>query len=126
MPRLLLVDDDPGLLAARSAVLQGSGFDVVGVPSAEDALALLGDPAINQEWQLIITDHVMPGQSGLDFVRNLRQLCPSVPVMVVSGFAVPEREYEDLGVEFLPKPCLPDELIQRIRSLVSKNYRPSL
>lgn len=121
MSRLLLVDDDPVLLAARSAVLRGAGFDVVEVQSADEALAMLHDPAARSGCRLVITDHVMPGASGLDFVREIRRISPSLPVVVVSGFSGSEQEYEGLDVAFLHKPCLPEELIQKVRGILNQN-----
>jgi DNA-binding response OmpR family regulator len=121
VPRLLLVDDDPVLLAARSAVLRSAGFDVSGAQSGNEALALLQGVAAGFSWQMVITDHVMPGRNGLDFVRELRRLHPFMPVMVVSGYGDSEKGYEGLDVEFLHKPCLPEELIARVRGILAQD-----
>ena len=56
----------------------------------------------------MITDHIMPGMSGSDFVRELRKTFPKLPVLVISGMEEAEAEYEGMNVLFRLKPLLPD------------------
>jgi DNA-binding response OmpR family regulator len=69
---------------------------------------------------VIVTDHVMPGASGADFVRELRRINAHVPVIVVTGMAEAEQEYDSLNVAFLHKPCPPPELIQAVRDALRR------
>jgi len=57
----------------------------------------------------------MPGTSGAVFVNRLRDLRPGIPVIVISGMAEAEDEYEGLDVTFRTKPCPPPELIGLVR-----------
>ena len=102
----------------REAVLRGAGFLVVTAYSAEQALDILKDRAISRGLRAILTDHVLPGASGDVFVRELRNLSPSVPVLVITGMDEAEPEYAGLGVRFLHKPCAPEDLISEIRRAI--------
>jgi DNA-binding NtrC family response regulator len=112
--RVLLIDDDPVQLRVREAVLRDAGMEVDVATTAESALALLRSDT-GTVIGAIVTDHIMPGASGADFVRCLREVKPHVPVVVVSGMAEAEGEYEGLDVSFRTKPCPPPELIELVR-----------
>ncbi len=116
MPEVLLIDNDPVQLRVREAVLRKSGIAVCSAKTADEGLDLLRDPELGNSLRLIVTDHVMPGASGATFVRELRRFSPDVPVIVVTGLAEAEDEYEGLSVSFLNKPCPPEELIARVRA----------
>jgi len=68
---------------------------------------------------LIITDHIMPGMNGCEFVREVRTFAPKVPVLVISGMAEAEDEYAGLDINFRLKPLLPDNLLASVHRLVS-------
>jgi DNA-binding response OmpR family regulator len=69
--------------------------------------------------RLIVTDHLMPGMNGPQFVTQLRARFPELPVLVLSGMAEAEEEYKDLDVLFRVKPFPPDELLTLVRSLLN-------
>lgn len=121
MPQILLIDDNPTQLSLREAVLCEAGFTVGTASTADEALALLSDPKVTGPLRLILTDHVMPGSSGADFVRQLRRFSTAVAVVVMSGLAEMEDEYAGLNVSFLNKPCPPEELIRRIRAFLQQS-----
>ncbi len=118
MLRVLLIDDSPVQLDVRRAVLQQAGFSVDTATTAEEALGQLRDPAATDRYGVIVTDHVLPGDSGAAFVRQLRELRSEIPVIVVTGLAEAEEEYADLNVTFLSKPCPPEDLIARVRDIL--------
>jgi DNA-binding response OmpR family regulator len=112
--RVLLIDDSPLQLRVREAVLRDAGFEVCTATTAESAHALLqSEPA--GSIGVIVTDHILPGASGAEFVRQLREIKPSVPVIVITGLPGAEDEYAGLGVVFRQKPCPPPELIALVR-----------
>jgi DNA-binding response OmpR family regulator len=115
MRRVLIIDDNPMQLKARELVLRGAGVAVSTAGTAEMALTLLRSPDSGHEFGLVITDHIMPGGSGSDFVRDLRRDNPQLPVIVISGLLEAEDEYSNLDVTFLQKPCPPPELVKRVR-----------
>ena len=114
MNTVLLIDDDPVQLRIREQVLRAAGFEVHIATSGDSALALLRTP-VGKSVSVIISDHIMPGLSGPELVRQLKGVAPHCGVIVVSGMAEAEDEYEGLGVVFRTKPCLPAELIQLVR-----------
>ena len=105
-------------LHAREAVLRNAGFEIHIASTQESALAMLRTaPAAGIG--AIITDHVMPGSHGREFVRNLRAAKPDVPVIVITGLAEAENDYRGLGVTFRQKPCPPEEMISLVRTAVA-------
>jgi CheY-like chemotaxis protein len=115
---VLLIDDNPVQLRAREAVLRNAGFETHIATTQESALALLRGQA-EGGIGAIITDHIMPGSSGAEFVRALRAAKPGVPVIVITGLAEAESDYRGAGVTFRQKPCPPEELIALVRSSIA-------
>ncbi len=118
MTAVLLIDDNPVQLRAREAVLRNAGFKTRIATTQEGALSLLRDQAAGGIGA-IITDHIMPGSSGAEFVRALRAAKPGVPVIVITGLAEAESDYRGAGVTFRQKPCPPEELIALVRSSIA-------
>lgn len=119
MQRVFLIDDSPVQLRARAAVLRSAGFEVLTASSAEAALALLRREPPGGGVGAIVSDHVLPGASGVEFVRQLRALLPRVPVIVITGLPGAEQEYAGLDITFRLKPCPPTELIALVRSCIN-------
>ena len=82
--RLLVVDDEPELVALAEEILIGLGYEPVGYSDSTAALqALRDDP---QRFAAVITDEVMPRLSGTQLTQALRQHSPHLPVLLVSGY----------------------------------------
>ena len=114
-PFLLLVDDNPETLEFLTQALQAEGFTVRGVKSVLKAIEQLHDGSPTPA--LIITDLLMPGTTGWDFMEHIRddaRLRP-IPVIVVSG-AEP-GEGVTLADAVLQKPLDPEILVQTVRRL---------
>jgi len=83
--RILLVDDDPLVAVATVAMLDALGHDMVhAVESGEAALSVLRQ---GDEFDLLLTDYMMPGMSGGQLAAEARALDPSLPILLASGFA---------------------------------------
>lgn len=117
----MLIDDDPIQLRVREAVLREAGVPVDVATTADSALALLRSSS-GDTVGAIVTDHIMPGISGAVFVRHLRELRPGIPVIVISGMAEAEDEYDGLDVTFRTKPCPPPELISLVRRTLELSH----
>lgn len=115
---LLLIDDNAIQAATRQAILKRAGYFVIAVLSPERALHQLRNNEFATPIDLIITDHLMPGMTGCEFVAHLREFSPSIPVLVISGLAEAEDEYDGLRIEFHLKPVLPEILISSVNRLV--------
>jgi DNA-binding response OmpR family regulator len=118
LPTVLLIDDNPVQLRAREAVLRQAGFETQVATTQASALALLRSP-LGDSIGVVITDHVMPGRSGGEFVRDLRAVKPGVAVIVITGLPEAESSYRGLDVTFRQKPCPPDELIALVNSRIT-------
>jgi len=83
--------------------------------TAESAHALLRSEPGGDSIGAMVTDHILPGARGAEFVRQLREIKPSVSVIVITGLPEAEAEYAGLGVVFRQKPCPLPELIALVR-----------
>ena len=114
---ILVVDDDPATRELVAAHLRRQGFDVRVAASGEAALQLIA----GQDVSLVILDIGLPGMSGLDVVRALREQpkTAALPVMVLTGKGVEYPLATSLGVgadAYLTKPVRLDELVARVRA----------
>ena len=89
----LLVDDEDLVRASTADMLSELGYRVVEVASAEAALRAL-DGGLRVD--LVVTDHLMPGMTGVDLAYAIRERRPGMPVLLVSGFAESEGVAPDL------------------------------
>jgi two-component system response regulator CpxR len=113
--RLLIVDDDHGLVNLLKRFLEGEGFRV---DAAYDHASGLNS-ALSNEYELIILDVMLPGGSGFELLKALRQQS-SVPVLLLTarGEAVDRILGLEIGADdYLAKPFDPRELVARIRAI---------
>jgi CheY-like chemotaxis protein/two-component sensor histidine kinase len=101
----LLVDDEDLVRMSTAAMLGDLGFAVLEASSAEDALRLVNR---GERFDLLVTDHLMPGMTGTELARAIRAALPAMPVLIVSGYA--EREGVEPDLPRLAKPFRKDEL----------------
>jgi CheY-like chemotaxis protein len=115
---ILLIDDNPVQAATRQTILRRAGYFVIVALNPVRALEQFQRSEFPAEISVVITDHIMPGMNGAQFVRELRRMLPSLPVMVISGLEEAEVEYEGLDVQFLLKPLSPDLMLSHLRLLL--------
>ena len=97
---VLVVDDDPLVLANTAAMLEDLGHAVLLAVSGEDALEQL---ARDSGVDLVVTDQLMPRMTGSQLARRIRLGMPDIPILIVSGFA--ELDTSEAGqFPILPKP----------------------
>lgn len=117
---VLLVDDEPALVALAEELLASLGYEPVGVTDPARALAeVQADP---QRFDLVITDEVMPGLQGTELARRVRELSPGLPVLLVSGYGGPQlaQRARDVGIaRVLAKPLHIDELARAVADVVA-------
>ena len=116
---ILLIDDNAVQAATRQTILKRAGYFVIPVLNPERALEQFRNNQFPTPIDLILTDHLMPGMTGSEFVRSIREFQPSLPVLVISGLADAEDEYAGLGVHFRLQPLLPDNLLASVHHLVT-------
>jgi CheY-like chemotaxis protein len=108
----LLVDDEDLPRASTAEMLKELGYQVVEVCSALDALALFDD---GWSFDLLLTDHLMPGMSGADLVRRLRSKHPELRALIISGYADVDGIDQDLPR--LMKPFRHNDLANSLAAL---------
>jgi two-component system NtrC family response regulator len=107
---ILLVDDDPSLRRVVEYQLSEAGYEVRGVESVQDALDALG----RAEYDLVVTDLLMPGRTGLDLVESLRGRKPEPAVLVITAHgdvATAVRAMQLGALDFLEKPFARERLL---------------
>jgi CheY-like chemotaxis protein len=115
-PVVLVVDDEPAVLATTARALQREGCEVLAARGGDEALQLFGDRA--GAVKLVITDIMMPGMDGLELVPLLVQLQPALRVIGVSGLDYATRSAELTGLGFaevLQKPYDAATLLAAVR-----------
>ena len=111
-PCILLVDDDPLILATLQAILRGSGYATESVLTPSEALSKAQD--IPGAYDVALIDLNMPEVSGLELLAALRQADSFIMPVVMTGYATKESAVQSLrqgAFEFIEKPVSPDELL---------------
>jgi CheY-like chemotaxis protein len=112
------VDDDPLVCEGTAAMIEDLGHAVVEASSAEAALRLL---ETTPDIDVVITDHAMPGMTGLELAHEIRERYPDVPVVLATGYAeVKAGSFE--GLPRLSKPFTQRSLAEVI-ALVFRRSR---
>ena len=112
---ILFVDDDPLIAMSTTEMLEDLGHRVIGASSALHALDILRS---EQPIDLMVTDHVMPGMTGIELAAATRQVRPSLPILLATGYAeLPEGTQVDLPR--LAKPYHQDQLRDRLEQLLA-------
>jgi signal transduction histidine kinase/ActR/RegA family two-component response regulator len=114
LARILFVDDDPLIAGSTVALLEDLGHEVIEVHSAREALQLLES---GLRTDLLITDHAMPGMTGIELVSEVRRRRPQLPILLATGFAELEGS-KDVDVPRLAKPYTQDQLATAIAYLL--------
>lgn len=112
--KVLLVEDEAELLEVFGRELQSRGHEVLSARSGAEALGLI------REWSnsidVLVADVVLPQVSGIALAHKLLKRAPTAKVLLISGYG--QLLSEDVGFPFLAKPLAPEDLVERIESLV--------
>jgi CheY-like chemotaxis protein len=111
--QVLLVEDDEMVAAGTLAMLEDLGHTTIGASSAKAALEIL---EVNNEIDIVVTDHAMPGMNGSELARRIRDNWPELPVVLVTGYADPPNGFDPL-LPRLSKPYKQQELSELISAL---------
>lgn len=117
IPHVLVVDDDPGVLAILVETLGRASVEVAQAVNPLTALERLGE----ERFELLITDLDMPGLSGIELIAKAKQLAPAMPILVVTGSQRGRLtgDSSDLDISgWFPKPFDPLKILDRVEDLL--------
>lgn len=124
--RLLFVDDEQMLVEVHQEILELLGYNVMAVRSGFEALELFNDdPEI---FDLVITDHAMPGMTGIELSRKLLKIRADIPIILCTGLTKTtiSQEAKDAGIsEFVMKPIIMKDLAVLIRDVLKRGNKKS-
>jgi DNA-binding NtrC family response regulator len=117
---ILLVEDEPFVRDATSSILRHAGFEILAVADVADAVKAF--TARQAHISLVMTDLVLPGGTGQQLAHDLRQLSPTLPVLVTSGYTHAECETETPAslTYFLAKPYSRRSLLDKIEQILAQ------
>jgi two-component system, cell cycle sensor histidine kinase and response regulator CckA len=115
-PTILVVDDEPDVLAATARILRRHGYATLEASNGDQALEL----ALSHEVQLLLTDSVMPRMSGLTLARRIATLRPGLLIIQMSG-----NDSGDPAGNFIQKPFTAAQLIEKVQSALAAPSAPS-
>lgn len=125
MPKILVVDDDPAVIAMLVRMLEAGGYKAVPCSSGEIGLAIIDHEAFD----IVLTDVHMPHMSGTDLTLQIRALLPNLPVIAMSGSA-PNDPHGSLelctrlgAAAVLHKPFRSTELYAAIENVLGERRR---
>ncbi len=116
---ILLVEDEPSVARLTTRVLEHEGYTVRSASNGREALSMID--AGDVDFDLLLTDVVMPGMGGPELARNLERTHPELRVLYASGYtneALTSRGILEEGVELIQKPFTTDQLKERVRKVL--------
>ena len=124
--RILFVDDDPMLTDIVGQMLKELGYQFTSVSNAQEALELVSNHP--QDYDLVITDQTMPGMTGKDLAQKIKENCPTLPVILCTGYSskISEENIDQYGISaYCNKPLRLSEFSQSIRTVLDQKTTPS-
>ena len=115
---ILVVDDEPALLEVTGRILRNDGYTTLQARTYEQALSL----ASSRDFQLLLTDSMLPGMTGATLAELITEMKPGVPVLHMSGYTAgvldPER-IRDGELPFIQKPFTAPALLEKVRTVLN-------
>jgi PAS domain S-box-containing protein len=114
---IMFVDDEPGIVAMATQMLPALGYQVTTANRAKDALAIFKQEP--KRFDLIITDQIMPGMTGMEMVREMHAIRRDIPTLLCTGFSktVSDQDLLAEGIhEILMKPIVLRQIADAIRN----------
>lgn len=118
---ILLIDDEEAILDIMTMMLADEGYDLHTAGSAAEGLKILKE---SPNFSLIISDHMMPGMTGVQFFAQAREICPAALRVLLTGYTDMDAMIDAInsgGIHlYLTKPWQRDELLYSINQMLSK------
>jgi len=121
---ILIVDDDALVRMGTVAMLEDLGHTAIEATSGRRALEILA--AAKPTVDLVITDHLMPGMTGLALTRTIHETFPDLPVILATGYAeLPQDDASGRALPRLSKPFHQADLAEAIAAVMSRKTQPA-
>ena len=123
--RILIVDDDQDIHALLLSTLKDTGSAADCASSGEQALAFLQ----SKEYDLVLSDVMMPGIDGLELLHRIQQQRPGMPVVVMTARNTSEnliRSIRERAYAYFSKPFSPEDVVQMVNAALEKPRRSRL
>ncbi|MGH7520041.1 MAG: ATP-binding protein, partial [Gemmatimonadales bacterium] len=120
---ILLVEDEDPVRSVTRQLLERNGYTVLEAADGLEALALVGEENGSVQFDLLLTDVIMPGMSGRQLAEHLKSRRPSLLVLFMSGYtddAVVRHGMLEPGLAYLEKPFRPPALLQKLRDVLDR------
>jgi two-component system cell cycle response regulator CpdR len=117
MPRILLAEDDDSLRGFLARALERAGYDVTACADGDEAAAKL-----DEQWDLLLTDIVMPGMDGIEVARQAAAIHPELRIMFITGFAavaLAAGAQAPAGAKVLSKPIHLREIVSEVERMMA-------
>ncbi len=114
-PLILCIDDADIALRVRKLLLGSEGYNVLTASSGEDGLELFKQNGV----ELVIADHFLSGRTGIEIAREMRELKPEVPILIISA-ALEKPDGLEFVDGFLAKGESPQVLLDMIADLLAR------
>ena len=117
MPRILLAEDDDSLRGFLTRALERAGYEVTACADGDEAASRL-----DEKWDLLLTDIVMPGMDGIEVARLAAQRHPGLRIMFITGFAAVALSAQDrapAGAKVLSKPIHLREIVAEVDRMMA-------
>jgi len=122
MHKLLIIDDDKDICLVLSRFLTKNNYEVDVAHKGEDGLQLLR----SNQYSAILCDYRLPDHTGVEMLRKIKLLQPSVAVIIITGYSdvrIAVETFRYGASDYVTKPLYPDELLVTIRETIAKNEK---
>ena len=122
--RVLVVDDNEVFRRPLQRALEAAGFEVVAVPSAEDALEVLDGSPVD----VLLTDHRLPGMDGVQLITRIKATHPVLAIIVMTAYGTSESAVEAKrrgADDYLVKPFEVPDLLRALHRALDQQKSPA-
>ena len=122
--RVLVVDDNEVFRRPLQRALEAAGFEVVAVPSAEDALEALHGSTVD----VLLTDHRLPGMDGVQLITRIKATHPALAIIVMTAYGTIESAVEARRAgadDYLEKPFEVPDLLRALQRALDQQKSPA-
>ena len=120
--RILIVEDDENILNYTSVLLKGQGYQVYTAKCSEDAMEIIEKE--RGMFDLVFSDIIMPGGSGLDLINEINRKYPDIRILLTSGYSSDDQlklvNVAKSGYTVLTKPYMPSDLLRHVDNELNK------